>query len=137
MPRKCVKVEYVGIAEELKGFIQSYIDSVEQLEVLLLLMAQRRDWSAPEVSRTLAIQPESAAVRLVGLYRNGLLDARDDGRGRSAFRYSPNSANLARLADDLVRTYRERKHSVITLIATRPSELVQVFRGDETGGDGD
>lgn len=116
------------ISEELKRFIHAQINSVEQLEVLLLLKAKpHKDWSAAEVSDALFIQPASAAVRLAALHSGGLLSSPNVAHPAAVYRYDPHSPVLDRMVGNLELAYKERKHSVITLIFSKPSENIRVF----------
>jgi hypothetical protein len=115
------------ITREVQQFIQQYLNSVEQLEVLLLLSAhsavEQREWSAQEVSRQLYTQPHSAGLRLESLQEVGLVREVKPGR----FCYSPSSRELDDTVRALGRAYRERKDSVIQLIFARPPEALRTF----------
>lgn len=116
------------ISEELKRFIHAQINSVEQLEVLLLLKSKpHKEWNATEVSEALFIQPASAAVRLAALHSGGLLSTPNAAQPNALFRYQPSSPILDRLVGSLELAYKERKHSVITLIFSKPNENIRVF----------
>jgi len=116
------------ISEELKRFIHLHIDSVEQLEVLLLLKAQpHKQWTAADVSQALFIQQASAGGRLSSLQGSGLLHTDNIGQSKASYRYEPHNAALARMVDNLELAYKERKHSVITLIFSKPNENIRVF----------
>jgi hypothetical protein len=111
---------------EVVQFILSDINSVDQLEVLLLLREQpNKDWSPAEVSRALYTQPESAASRLADLRARGLV-ARTEGR-EPLYRYQPVNARLRSLVDRLAQAYRQRRVSVISLIYSKPLDQVQAF----------
>ncbi len=73
-----------GISRAVEQFIHDNINSVEQLEVLLLLAADpQREWTATRVSQELRIQPESAANRLADLHSRGILDSKPDAEPQS------------------------------------------------------
>lgn len=91
-----------------------HIDSVEQLEVLLLLQRSAVDWTSHAVAAELRIDPASAQRRLEALATASFAEA--DG---ASFRYrrgGPYDAAVRQLA----RVYTERRVSVITLIFTKP-----------------
>ncbi|HEX8834436.1 MAG TPA: hypothetical protein VF719_09560 [Abditibacteriaceae bacterium] len=116
----------VEITEELKKFIHTHINSVEQLEVLLLLRSNsQQEWSAREVSQKLFIQPESAAGRLADLHGSNLLTVREE--GQKLYRYQPQSGALDQHVGSLDRAYKERKDAVIRLIFSRPVDNIRVF----------
>ena len=113
-----------GIPEEVSRFLLQCIDSVEQLEVLLLLhrMPEQR-WSPEAVAQVLYSNPDSIARRLAGLHSNGLLTVAES----SSYRYQPKSTALDETVTLLANTYRERRVAVITIIASKPMENVRAF----------
>jgi predicted ArsR family transcriptional regulator len=114
------------IPEDVRRFINEHITSIEQLEVLLLLKRSAdREWSAAEVSRELAIHPESAAVRLTDLEGRGLLVAKPD--SPPAYRYQPTSSALARVVNNLAEVYKQHRVSVITLVFSKPIDNIRSF----------
>jgi hypothetical protein len=115
------------ISPEVKRFIHSTINSVEQLEVLLFLMSNpERDWSADEVSERIRSTPESVASKLEDLYAARLLTVT---RGPvPVYCYKPNSEALAQeVAESLDRAYKEGKDTIIQLIFSRPLSNIRVF----------
>lgn len=112
-----------GVPTPVRRFIGRHIESVEQLEVLLLLRgAADKDWTAAEAARALVIQPDSAADWLAKLNSHGLL-AREGG----SFRYDPAGAETERTIDGLAESYAKYRVAVIGLIFSKPSERVTVF----------
>ncbi|WP_223758341.1 hypothetical protein [Myxococcus sp. RHSTA-1-4] len=104
----------------------AHIDSVEKLEVLLLLRARaEREWTASEVALELRITEVSAAARLEDLTTHALLVG-DAGRPEK-FRYSPPRSEDVRSVAELAAAYAERRVSVITFIFTKPQSHVQGF----------
>jgi predicted transcriptional regulator len=105
----------------------THIDSIEKLEVLLLLRNRtEREWTASEVALELRITEASAAARLADLASSGLLvnSAREAPAG---YRYSPAHSDDVRSISELAMTYSERRVSVITFIFTKPQERVRGF----------
>ena len=114
------------ISKEVKRFISDHIDSVEALEVLLLLRDYpNREWSAEEVSRELYTQTESAAKRLAELQSINLLAA--TGGPSLLYRYSPDTGELDRTVSELSKAYKERRVTVIGLIFSSPSDKIRTF----------
>lgn len=115
------------VSPEVKRFIHSTIDSVEQLEVLLFLMSNpERDWSAEEVGASIRATPESVASKLEDLHRARLLNMRPG--QPPCYRYAPDSTAIEKeVAESLDRAYRERKDTVIKLIFSRPMKNISVF----------
>jgi hypothetical protein len=112
-----------GIPHAVRGFVGAHIESVGQLEVLLLLHSRRdEDWTAGAVQRELRVAPEAAASRLADLRTRGLVKEEPAG----TYRYAPTS-ELAPVVDALAEAYAARKVSVIKLIYSKPSEQVTTF----------
>lgn len=109
----------------VRELIQQHIDSVEQLEVLLLLHDQPgRDWSAAEVSEELRTNEQSTATRLADLTARGLVA---EGAARGVYRYAPRTHHLDAAVDGLAREYAVRRVSVITLIFAKPLDRIRSF----------
>jgi dTDP-4-amino-4,6-dideoxygalactose transaminase len=104
----------------------TYIDSIEKLEVLLLLRNRaEREWTASEVALELRITEASAAARLADLASGGLLVSKRE--PPAAYRFSPASSDDVRSISELATTHAERRASVITFIFSKPQERVRGF----------
>jgi hypothetical protein len=104
-----------GIPEAVRNFIFEYIDSIDLLEVMLLLRIQRdRSWSAKQVSDELRTNPDSAATRLVDLKNFGILQ--DQGGSPPTYVYSPMTNDLENVVKDLAELYKIHRHQVYELI---------------------
>ncbi len=104
----------------------SHIDSIEKLEVLLLLRnVTDREWTASTVALELRITEASAAARLADLTASRLLVSSSG--SPEVYRFSPASAEDTRSVAELAMTYSERRVSVITFIFSRPQERVKGF----------
>jgi hypothetical protein len=109
----------------VRELLQRDIDSVEQLEVLLLLHDRpERDWTADEVSAELRTNGLSTAARLDDLTARGLIE---EVARPGAFRYGPRTAAQRRAVDGLAREYATRRVTVITLIFAKPIDRVRSF----------
>jgi hypothetical protein len=112
-----------GIPSRVRDFLLAYVDSIEQLEVLLLLAARpAADLTTVEVSDELRTVPSSAANRLARLRDHKLVEVLPGDRHR--LRADPELAETLR---QVAETYRERRVTVVTLIYSRPSDIVRVF----------
>ena len=112
-----------NIPDDAHRFLLAHIDSVEQLEILLLLC--RTDgtaWTAAGVAQALHSQPSSVARRLDGLCKKGIVVAAD-----GTYRYGPGDSDIRAAIARLAAAYRERPVAVITIIASKPMENVQAF----------
>ncbi len=105
---------------QLARFIESNIHSVEQLEVLLLLLGNpARDWSAEQVSRELRTSPQSASQRLSDLHQRGLAQV-----SQSVF-FCYRSDGHDSVVQELAEAYKKTRIAVIEQIFARPkSDLV-------------
>jgi hypothetical protein len=114
------------IPPEIDEFLAAHIDTVEQLEVLLLLhQAPDRTWTAEAVAQMLYSHSASVARRLESLTRHTLL-AQEPGYPPT-YRYAPTPASRDALVRCLAEVYRERRVAVITAIASRPMDNVRAF----------
>jgi hypothetical protein len=112
------------LPEDVGQFLHQNIDSVEQLEVLLLLWrTPERGWTSQEVAIEIYSHPSSVVRRLVLLLGQGLLREQEPG----CYQYAPRTAELHHTVTQLNQVYRERRVAVITLIASKPIENVRAF----------
>lgn len=110
------------LSPTLLGFVAEHIDSVEQLEILLLLHDHpQREWTADEVTAELRLGAGSARARLADLAVNGLLA---EGTARvPRYRYAPRTPDLEAVVTELVAAHRDRRVTLIQLVysAERPT----------------
>lgn len=116
------------IPAAVRQFIQSTIDSVDHLEVLLFLMSNPdRGWTVSELGERIRLTPEALVATLADLHVANLL-AITAGPHLPLYRYAPESTALAlEVAQSLHLAYKERRESVIQLIYTRPLDNIKVF----------
>jgi hypothetical protein len=115
-----------NIPEEVDRFLARYVDTVEQLEVLLLLQRAPNDsWTAEAVAASLYSNPSSAARRLASLARHGLIALTSE--APPAYRFGPPSDELVEVVRLVADTYRERRVAVVSAIASRPMDNVRAF----------
>jgi hypothetical protein len=107
-----------GVPAEVRRFIAAEIESVGQLEVLLLLRgAVDKNWTADEVARALVMQTPSVESWLEKMAARGLLAAADD-----RYRFAPPTAEVERTIDGLAESYARYRVAVIGVIFSKPSE---------------
>ena len=112
------------LSAAVQQFVLRHIDSIEQLEVLLLLRAHPdRAYSPEEVSRELRTAPASAGHRLASLAQGGLLAEDPPG----AYGSAPKTPDLDAAAGELAEAYAVRRIAVTTLIYSRPLDQVRTF----------
>ena len=122
--------------DDVRQFIFDRIDSVEQLEVLLLLRRDdEREWHADAVSRELRTNLSSVGKRLEHLAVLGLIRLVSAIEPKT-YRYDPQTPELARLVDLVDEAYRVRRHLVFELIfspAKRARGFADAFRVNKGG----
>lgn len=109
---------------ELKQFIAQHVESLAQLETLLLLYGEpRQTWNAKELARELYLPVDMCQGIVADLERRRLAvrTPADEGISPSG------DADVTRLVSQLDHYYRERRVAVITEIYSNPLKKVQTF----------
>ena len=111
------------IAQDVKQFIERYINSVVCLEVLLLLHRKpQRCWSNCEIAKELGIDALLADAQLEQLHKQSLIRKNEEGR----FHYdAANTANA--VIDGLAAACARQRVAVFSLILTKNGERVRGF----------
>lgn len=113
-----------GLPEDVRRFILRHIDSIEQLEVLLLLwQSPERGWAVDEVAQALCTRPPLVVRGLARLLGQGLLREVDPG----CYQYAPRGRELHESVCLTAELYRERPVTVVAAIAARPAEPMRAF----------
>jgi hypothetical protein len=111
---------------ELRSFVWRCLETVEDVEVLVVLLQQRgRTWSAEAVGKALGLEPETAARRLEFLSTRNLLSVRV--ANDLLYQFNPGTEELETSTIALADLYRERRLAVIGLIAQRRSAAIRDF----------
>jgi len=105
------------------SFIDRHIESVEHLEILLLLASQDRTWTAAEIFQKIQSSPASVEQRLESLVTASLLDK----DAQNKFRFSPKNEQTRHIVMDLAEAYRTRRVRIIEAIYTRKTDAVRTF----------
>jgi hypothetical protein len=112
-----------GLPARVREFLLAYVDSIEQLEALLFLASRPTSaLTTIEVADELRTAPSSAANRLAKLRDHRLVDVLPGDLHRVH-----GDAELAETLRQVADCYRERRVTVVTLIYSRPSDVVRVF----------
>lgn len=107
----------------VRQFISQNIESLAQLEALLLLLRETdRWWTAEDLAKALYISSEMSAVLLLDLARRGFATA-----GNPGYRYQAKDEATHHTIQELARIYQERRVAVITEIYSKPLNKVQTF----------
>ena len=111
------------VPEHVRRFIVEAIDSVPELEALLLLRTARdRRWSPEDAGARLYVSLPVATHVLSALTARGLLVGEDD-----TFRYAPVRPELEAVIADLATAYSEHLIAVTRLIHGKPAPSVRQF----------
>ena len=114
------------IPDAIRQFILDKIDSVAQMEALLLLRANaEQDWDAAAVAKRLYIDENQAGKTLARLLEEKLALAQP---GEPAqYRYQPSSPELKQMVDRVAEIYSKQLVPVTNLIHSKPKNRVQEF----------
>lgn len=112
-----------GFPRNVETFILSYINSVEQLEILLLLRKQEAD--ADQINRQLRTSLTSVETRLNDLIRKNLVVMRED-EGRRIFSLNP-SEKLSSIIDEVAVLYQTHRVAIIDLIFSQAHNALRSF----------
>jgi hypothetical protein len=115
--------EDTQLPDDVRAFVLKHIDSVAQLEALLLTRsAADQPWTVPELASRLYVTEAEAASVVRALHRRGLLAQEDD-----AFRYQPRHDELRRDVDALAAAYPRFLIPLTKLIHSKPSVSLRDF----------
>jgi hypothetical protein len=100
------------ITAEVKDFIFQYLDSVEQLEILLLLNSiPDKYWTAQELNISLRSNLNSVEKRLAILLYYKIIDKND-----GAYSFKPEDPQIIETLVQLAGCYRVHRYKVLELI---------------------
>ena len=112
------------LIEELQRFIARYIESVEKLEILLMLKrSPAKSWSVQEVYQQIQSSINSVNQKLLDLCRDGFVKRGPDER----FQFSPKSKELEEKVAALGDAYQKRRIKVIELIFSSTTDELRKF----------
>lgn len=112
--------------EEIFRFILNQIDSVPQMEALLLLWESRpKQWSDSEIAKRLYVGADFARNIVQELVRRRVLVTSHQSPKR--YWYESKSDDLDRLVEAVAATYRRDLVRVSTFIHTKASSAVRDF----------
>jgi DNA-binding IclR family transcriptional regulator len=109
---------------KLQRFIAAHIESVEKLEVLLLLYnSHDKWWSAQSVYQKIQSNPQSVAKRLADLKAAGFVQENKE----ACFQFNPKTPELADGVALLNTEYDQRRVKVIEAIFSHATEQMRRF----------
>ena len=116
----------VLIPDDVRTFLLQHIDSVAQLEALLLLRADPTcTWNAEAIAKRLYVSVQEAAVVLQQLAADSFLTTSPD--LPDSYRYHPASSELAQTVDQVAALYAKYLIPVTHVIHSKPRTRVQEF----------
>ncbi len=132
-------MESGGITERVRQFIFEYIDSVEQLEILLHLRLIKGEWQdAEKISRELRLSADSVRNRLLRLQSAEIVSENSAARGE--YCYSGQNLEIESILIDLSEAYRLKKHRILELIFSptkRARNFANAFNLKQTPSSGE
>lgn len=118
----------IGISDRVRTFVVDQIDSVMQLEILLLLHGgAARDFTAANVARELRIDPAWAEPQLAELCARGLLTCTPPAHAAAVYRYAPKSPELHETIAQLAQAYSTHRVTLTALIFSKPPSPLRSF----------
>jgi IclR-like helix-turn-helix domain-containing protein len=113
-----------GLEADVAAFLDAHIDSIPQLEILLLLHEGRgAAWTVEQIAARIYQEPSQAQPLLRGLQSHGLVEAGGEGAG---FRYAE-GPDHHEVVDRLARAYRTDLIGVTRFVHAKASRSVLEF----------
>jgi hypothetical protein len=114
-----------GIPAHVLRFLEGNIDTVAQLETLLMMSEEPdRSWLLADVASRNYISEQRAADTLTALKRRGLVSSVES---PPCFRFEPASDEVRAVVADLARCYRKNLSRVTGIIHSKPSASIKEF----------
>lgn len=113
--------------EDMRRFLETNIEVVDQLEILRVLGADpEREWRPADLARDVQTPPEAIIPHLTALHGRGLLVKFT--RGSEVFcRYGPNTPELEAKVRRLLQLYQERPVTMINMVYARARDALRSF----------
>jgi hypothetical protein len=114
------------IPQDVQQFVLQNIDSIAQLEGLLLLRSDpAKAWSAADLAQRLYIGEPETAQLLAQLLARELLAV--TGSTPLVYSYRPKTADLEQMVDRLAKVYAKYLVPVTHLVHSKPRSRIQEF----------
>ena len=111
------------IPPDVLKFVLKHIDTLEQLEVLLLVSAlPDREWTGDDVYQVVKTNPNLVKKRLEEFTAKGFLVRAGEG-----YRYAPQNDEIARQIANVASFYKLGRHRLIELIYSPTTEEMRGF----------
>jgi hypothetical protein len=114
------------VSPEVRRFLAEHVESVLELEGLLLLAADAgRSWTAAGVARELRVDAAWAGPQLSRLCERGVLHCEQG--PDPAYRFAPRGPEIDQVVRELADAYATRRVTVISLIFAKPIDKLKSF----------
>lgn len=111
---------------DVHRFLSEYVQSIAQLELLLLFHRDpEKAWNVEESAKELYTSVTMTGQLLESLRAIGLISVTGD--SQLLYRYAPKSAELQKLVDDIAQLYTERRMTIINTIYSGPLQKLHNF----------
>jgi hypothetical protein len=115
-----------AIPAHVLRFLKDYVQSIAQLELLLLLYRDRdNSWTVEAAAKAQYTAIGMTQTALESLRGIGLLAVTSESEPR--YQYAPVSSELDQLVAELAQLYLERRVTIINLIYSSPLDTLQSF----------
>lgn len=114
------------IPEDILLFLDSCIDSIEQLRVLFFLQSDpNRSWTIAEITQELRSADTSIAKRIEDLYSRQVLQRLPELGDRHKF--TPSSPEVARVVQKLVELNQIKPYRIIEAVYSKSNKTLRLF----------
>jgi hypothetical protein len=115
------------IPSDIRQFILNQIDSIAQLEALLLLRGSPDTWwEAARIAERLYIHVKDCGPVTTRLHSAGLFIREETEKGER-FRYRPETGDLREMVDRLAYYYSNHLVPISNLVHSKPRSRIQEF----------
>jgi predicted transcriptional regulator len=115
-----------GIPQRVRLFIIDHVDSLVELEIVLLLhRSAQRDFAVADIARELRIDSTWVASQLGNLHAAGILSCTEGPDAR--YRFDPHSPELRETVGELATTFATHRVSMTALIYSKPPGTLRSF----------
>jgi hypothetical protein len=115
-----------GLSPEAAEFVVRFIESIHQVELLMLLRrTPDRWWTADDIARELRESSLIVSADLLGLRTYGLVAVQS--AVPMTYRYEPGSVHLHAGVESLAAAYQETPLALAKAVAKRPDRVLRTF----------
>ena len=113
------------LPSELRAFLHSCIESIEQVELLMILRGSESLRTARQIGDDVRVPTAVTRRNLDTLAARGILEVSVE--TETYYRYRPKSAELARYCDLLAQHYVTSRHIILKLVSANSRLAVKHF----------